>query len=99
LYTIYYYGLLLFTIGLSFQFANSAEEKPKRALQAFIAGYVLFMLPTTVVNTVSPSTIAGIPSIMCGFAVLLALVVSFWVMPLVGEQREAAHSGERHRSA
>jgi len=101
LYTIYYYGLLLFTIGLSFQFANSAEDKAKRALHAFIAGYVLFMLPTTVVNTVSPSTIAGIPSIMCGFAVLLALVVSFWVMPLVGEQREreATHSGERHRPA
>lgn len=90
LYTIYYYGLLLFTIGLSFQFAGGAEEKNKRALHAFMAGYVLFMLPTTIVNTVNPATIAGIPSIMCGFAVLLALVVSFWVMPLVGKHRGVA---------
>jgi hypothetical protein len=87
LYTIFYYGLLLFTIGLCFQFAGVVAEKNKRALHAFIAGYVLFMLPTTVVNTIDPSTISGIPSIMCGFAVLLALVVSFWVMPLVGERK------------
>ena len=99
LYTIYYYGLLLVTIGLSFQFAGNVDEKRKRALHAFIAGYVLFMLPTTVVNTIDPSTISGIPSIMCGFAVLLVLVIAFWVMPLVGEQRVEARSGERHRSA
>lgn len=84
LYTVYYYGLLLLAIGLSLWLAAKAQPKSRRALQAFIAGYVLFMLPTTVANTINPATIAGIPSIMCGFAVLLALVVAFWVMPLVG---------------
>ena len=87
LYSIYYYGLLLFAIGLCWRFANKATSGRKKALQTFIAGYVLFMLPTTIVNTVSPATIAGIPSIMCGFAVLLALVVAFWVLPLAGKTR------------
>lgn len=80
LYTVYYYGLLLLTIGVSLQLAARVPKR-KRALEAFVVGYVLFMLPTTIVNTINPETIKGIPSIMCGFAVLLALVVVFWVLP------------------
>lgn len=87
LYSIYYYGLLLLALGLCLRFASGAEQKRKRALQAFAAGYVLFMLPTTVANTIDPATRAGIPSIMCGFAVLLAVVTVFWVMPFVGVRR------------
>jgi len=87
LYAVYYYGLLFAGIGLALRFAASAKPKPKGALQAFVAGYVLFMLPTTTLNLLSPATIAGIPSIMCGFAVLLAVVMVFWVMPLVGRRR------------
>lgn len=81
LYSVYYYGLLLLTIGVSMRLAARVPKR-KRALEAFVAGYVLFMLPTTVVNTINPETIKGIPSIMCGFAVLLALVVVFWVLPM-----------------
>ena len=44
-------------------------------------GYVLFMVPTTFVNIVDPSTISGIPSIMCGFAVLLAATLAGKVLP------------------
>jgi hypothetical protein len=93
LYGVYYYGLLFLAIGLSFQYARNAAGRNKRALQAFIAGYILFMLPTAIVNTIDPATISGIPSIMCGFAILLALVVSFWVLPLVGELRERTAIG------
>lgn len=95
LYTIYYYGLLLFAIGLSLQLAGDAQTRTKRALMAFTAGYVLFMTPTTLVNTIDPSTIAGVPSIMCGFAVLLALVLAFWIMPLAGEMRLAQQADKR----
>ncbi len=87
LYSVYYYGLLLGTIGVSLRLVSGAPDNVKRALQSFTVGYILFMLPTTVVNTISPSTVRGIPSIMCGFAVLLALVISFWVLPLVGRVR------------
>lgn len=97
LYGVYYYGLLACAIVLSLRFIGSVAEKKKRALQAFVVGYVLFMLPTIVVNTIDPTTLAGIPSIMCGFAVLLAFVVAFWVMPLVGKQRDAGRLSKHHR--
>lgn len=86
LYSVYYYGLLLFTIGICLKLAAKVPKR-KRALEAFTAGYVLFMLPTTIVNTINPETIKGIPSIMCGFAVLLALVMVFWVLPMVAKKR------------
>lgn len=98
MYTIYYYGLLLMGIGLALQLAGDVSAKRKRALIAFVVGYVLFMLPTTVVNTIDPSTIAGIPSIMCGFAVILALILAFRVMPVVGVDRLGVSAGRRHRS-
>lgn len=44
-------------------------------------GYVLFMAPTTFVNIIDPSTIIGIPSIMCGFAVLMAVALAGKVLP------------------
>lgn len=81
LYGVYYYGLLLLAIGASLKLA-ACVPKRKRALEAFVAGYVLFMLPTTIANTIDPATVRGIPSIMCGFAVLLALVLVFWVLPM-----------------
>lgn len=99
MYTVYYYGLLFMGIGLALQFAGAVSAKRKRALMAFVAGYVLFMLPTTIVNTIDPTTIAGIPSIMCGFAVILALIVAFWVVPVTGELRQPAATGKRRRSA
>lgn len=99
MYIYYYYGLLLAGIGLALQFAGDVSGGRKRALIAFVAGYVLFMLPTTVVNTIDPSTREGIPSIMCGFAVILALIIAFWVVPLVSESRAAVVSGKRRHSA
>lgn len=90
LYTLYYYGLLVAGVVACLRLAQSTTSKRRRALVAFGVGYVLFMVPTTIANTIDPSTIAGIPSIMCGFAVLLAGVVALWVLPLVGRYRNGA---------
>ena len=98
LYTLYYYGLLLLGVGLSLRFAHTvASQKVKRTLMTFTLGYVLFMLPTTIMNTIDSATIAGIPSIMCGFAVMLALVVVFWVLPQAAAVRGAVPSGRRRQ--
>lgn len=87
IYTAYYYGMLLAGIACSWYYARTAKPKIARALQAFVAGYILFMLPTTAVNLINPETAAGIPSIMCGFAVLFALTLTGWVIPNVAEQK------------
>lgn len=81
-YTAYYYGLLLLTVGYAWQASrNLSHANQKRALFALALGYLAFIVPTTAVNIVEPETIAGIPSIMCGFAVLLALILTLVVLP------------------
>jgi hypothetical protein len=94
-YGAYYYGLLATGIGLGARWANQVmrdakEVVSKRRLQvirALIIGYLIFIVPTAVSNTVKPSTRAGIPSIMCGFAVLFALILTLYILPRAGTQR------------
>ncbi len=81
LYGLYYYGLLIAGIVYATKLARPAKPNIRSSLYSLVAGYALFMVPTTLVNIVDPSTISGIPSIMCGFAVVLALVLSQKVLP------------------
>ena len=88
IYGVYYYGWLLFGIFACRQFYFVAKTaKIKRSMLALALGYISFLLPTTAVNLVDTSTMAGIPSIMCGFAVLLAAIISFVVLPLAGDKK------------
>jgi len=82
-YTIYYYGWLAVSTVYSFVMSRRLKEiKQAHALMWLAAGYMAFVIPTTAANLIDPSTRAGIPSIMCGFAVLLAVVLAFRVLPL-----------------
>jgi hypothetical protein len=81
-YFIYYYGWLLVTVGLCIKLGSMAKKRSRRvALYALAAGYASFIVPTTAANIIDPSTIAGIPSIMCGFAVILAVILTGLVIP------------------
>jgi hypothetical protein len=81
-YAVYYYGLLLVTVGYALNAAKSMPNKFKREALGFLAvGYMAFILPTTAANLIDSSTLAGIPSIMCGFAVILAVILTTVVMP------------------
>jgi hypothetical protein len=57
------------------------SKSKKQALNALAIGYLAFIVPTTAANIIDPSTTAGIPSIMCGFAVILAIVLTLIVVP------------------
>jgi hypothetical protein len=87
LYGLYYYGWMLISVWLAWVWGRQAEPRTRQALYGMAAGYAAFILPTTAVNMVSQETIAGIPSIMCGFAVLFALVLALWVLPRAGEKK------------
>lgn len=81
-YFLYYYGLLLITVCYSWFMAGRIKKTNiKAALISLAIGYLAFILPTTAVNIIDPSTIAGIPSIMCGFAVILAVILTGFVVP------------------
>jgi len=80
LFGTYYYVWLVTTTAMAFRFGNT-YKKFKKPLYALALGHLAFMLPTITVNLLDPSTLAGAPSIMCGFAVILAFVLVGKVAP------------------
>ncbi|MGH7195922.1 MAG: hypothetical protein ACREGA_04045 [Candidatus Saccharimonadales bacterium] len=101
-YGIYYYGWLFTAIGLGFKWAQEFFKAGKPGLKrmqmarGLIVGYLIFLVPTAVANTVKPSTRRGIPSIMCGFAVLFALILTFYILPRAAKLRgHLQHKAQR----
>ena len=92
-YGWYYYGWLLAAIILGMNWANELKRQGKEAspklqsVRALIVGYLIFLVPTALANSVDPETRKGIPSIMCGFAVLFALILVLYVLPRRGQLR------------
>lgn len=86
-YGAYYYGWLFMAIGLAAHWANQLHEHGSKsvhrlkAVKGMIVGYAVFLVPTAIVYTVNPAYRRGIPSIMCGFAVLFALILSLYILP------------------
>lgn len=80
-YGTFYYGWLLVTIMLATLWARQFPKQAS-ALRWMAAGYAVFIVPTSIANIASPATISAIPSIMCGFAVLCALILTWRVLPL-----------------
>ena len=85
LYALYYYGWLIAGVWLCIKLQKTFSWRS--ALTGLAVGYLAFMLPTTTVNMLDSATIEGIPSIMCGFAVLLAVTLAAWVLPKAGLKR------------
>lgn len=81
-FAVYYYAFLMVGMIGAWNLANkSKSKKTKKALRWLAVSYGVFIFPTTLVNVVNPETINGIPSIMCGFAVLMALIMLWQVAP------------------
>lgn len=80
MYGYYYYGWLLIGTYLATVWSR-LYPKRRKALTGLTIGYLVFILPTTFFNIVDPSTVRGIPSIMCGFAVLFAITLVAKVLP------------------
>lgn len=81
-YSTYYYFWLVAGVALAMYYSKKMTDKHrKRVLNWGVIGYSSFMLPTALLTIANPSLIDGVPSIMCGFAVLLALILVFAVLP------------------
>jgi hypothetical protein len=95
-YGFYYYGWLLAVLGYGKSWLNELKTKGKKyakqrqTIQALIAGYLVFLVPTAIANTINPDTRRGIPSIMCGFAVIFAVILVVYVLPRAGQRRQGA---------
>ena len=80
-YGVFYLGFLFAAIILAARNMNKVKKQQYTALLWMIIGYLVFLIPTGVVNMLDPSTIYGIPSIMCGFAVIYATILALVVLP------------------
>lgn len=87
IYALYYYGWLFVGVWKAFRFASIYKKRVRSALLALAIGYLAFIIPTTAMNLVDRSTIAAIPSIMCGFAVVLAYALVMKVVPKSAAER------------
>lgn len=94
LYGLYYYAWLFIGIAIGGYWANQLMRKGKRfrnqvlSLRGMIIGYLVFLVPVATAMTVKPETRRGIPSIMCGFAVIFALIITLYILPRSGEEKE-----------
>lgn len=86
-YGVYYLGLLFVGIILAARYMTKATKAQYAALLWMIIGYLIFLVPTGVVNMLNPATTAGVPSIMCGFAVFYALILKFAILPRVAHNK------------
>jgi hypothetical protein len=88
LYSLYYFSLLgIGLVGGLCVIKGLKDEKRKKSLVALVFGTLAFLVPTFVVNLLSHETIEAIPSIMCGFAVILAIDLLFVILPTSGIKR------------
>lgn len=57
------------------------KSEYKNLLLWIIVGYGSFMIPMGIVYSLSPATRDAIPSVMCGFALILAFILAFKIAP------------------
>lgn len=82
LYTFYYFGLLLAAI-LRGTFAITRKHKDHvRGAKWLLIGYAVFIVPVAILTTLHPNTRQAVPSILCGFAVTLAIILITRVLPI-----------------
>ena len=97
-YVAYYYGWLLAAMALAAYWSRKTPAKAP-VLRWMVAGYAVFIVPTTIATLIDPATIHAIPSIMCGFAVLCALILVWRVLPLADQPLRGAVPKKKTRSA
>lgn len=86
-YGMYYMGLEILGLILSFLPEPKAKIKHQSALRWMGVAYLTLLVPSFIIYIVLPATRVAIPSIMCGFAVLFALITALKVAPLISKKR------------
>ena len=80
-YGFYYFGFLFFAIWEAWE-SIKENIKFKSIMTWFIIGYFSFIAPMGIVYIFSDQARGAVESIMCGFAIFLALIVVFKIVPL-----------------
>jgi len=92
LYYLYYNFLLLLAMGLAISLAQKKRNPNKNirlALHSLVFGYLAFIIPSIVFTLINDykGNDSPLPSVMCGFAIILALTIALRTVPLTSEKR------------
>lgn len=88
IYSLYYFGLLAQAILTGvYYIRNQKTDLNKPAVKWFLTGYFFFIVPVAFLNIFHPDTSQAIPSIMCGFAITLAIILVAKIAPLYLERK------------
>ncbi len=83
-YYMYYDITIAISIALAYVYAKKAETKEMAAaLRWFVMGYLLFIIPSIIFVMIDNYVgfDSPLPSIMCGFALIFAIILTFIVLP------------------
>ncbi|MBI4434076.1 hypothetical protein HY632_04840 [Candidatus Uhrbacteria bacterium] len=96
-YAAYYMAGLV--LALVFLVTALLAKTGNRSLVGWtLAGYCAFLVPTGVLTMFAMITRMNVPSILCGFAILLAIILATRVVPLEARMRQTASANRRVRS-
>ncbi len=87
LYGFYYFGLEFLGLGLALLPMEKPKANLQRSLYWMAAGYVSIIAPTLIIVVMLPATHVAIPSIMCGFAVIFALILGLGISPAISKSK------------
>jgi hypothetical protein len=87
LYSIYYFAALFTGIFLALE-GYGERGSNHRALFWSLIGYAFFMVPSFALYAATVITKSAFSSVLCGFAVLLALIIAFKILPLIKPGKE-----------
>lgn len=87
-YFAYYYVLLMIgaTLALMGWRAERSSDKGK-ALLLLVIGYSSFVLPATFIHFIFEGVTSGLPSIMCGFALIFAFLLGTVISSRIPESK------------
>lgn len=81
-YFIFYDLIILIAMVQAIRFARETKhENTKKALHWLFFGYISFTVPAIVIWFITDGADMAMPSIMCGFAVIFAVIVGARVVP------------------
>lgn len=88
LFSLFYFSLIFLSAEKGIRFLRTKLTKEKaRPVQWLLAGYAAFILPVAVMIIIQPKIFSALPSVLCGFAVALALILALRVAPYMLSKR------------
>lgn len=81
-YFVYYYLWIFIGSVIAIYYAKKEKRNIRNVLYSIVIGYAAFTVPATIIWLLVDSGAAqGLPSIMCGFAVIMALITGLYTLP------------------